>query len=71
VCVAPAVGFAVGLGPGVPVPIVSVVVAITVPVVVLAEIRPVLPMAAVLGIVKGTLNDPVAEAVKVVTTPPL
>ena len=49
----------------------AVVLASSVPELVLAEIRPVLPSAADAGIASVTLNAPVADAPKVVRTAPL
>ena len=66
-------GRAVAGGGAVPAaaPMMSVVLASSVPELVLAEIRPVLPSAADAGIASVTLNAPVADAPKVVRTAPL
>ena len=69
-----AIGVGVAAGGGtVPAsaPTISVVEARTVPELVFAEIRPVLPSAAEAGIAIVTVNAPVGDAAKVVTTAPL
>jgi hypothetical protein len=68
-----AVAIGVGVGGTVPAaaPTISVVVASTVPALVFADMRPVLPSAAEAGIAIVTLNAPDVVAAKVVRTAPL
>ena len=64
-------GGEVGFGAGAAAPITRVVVAMSEPELVLAEMRPVLPFAAPVGITNWTPKEPRVAAVNWVITPPL